>query len=84
MLEERKVRVPADPVTLEGSLAKKLDGYQQEGYQALVKIAKTHNGAFLCDGVGLGKTFIGMMLIERLMNVSRALRESASRPPRRA
>lgn len=49
----------------------KLDGYQQEGYRALLKIAKTHNGAFLCDGVGLGKTFIGMMLIERLVEHER-------------
>jgi len=44
-----------------------LDQYQKEGYQALVKIANTHRGAFLCDGVGLGKTFIGMMVIERLV-----------------
>ena len=29
-------------------------------------IARQFNGAFLCDGVGLGKTFIGMMLIEHL------------------
>jgi len=44
-----------------------LDQYQREGYQALMKIAGIHRGAFLCDGVGLGKTFIGMMLIERLI-----------------
>ena len=43
-----------------------LDGYQQEGYHALLNIAHRHGGAFLCDGVGLGKTFVGMMLIERL------------------
>ncbi len=43
-----------------------LDRYQQEGYRALMKIAKQHNGAFLCDGVGLGKTLIGLMIIERL------------------
>jgi superfamily II DNA or RNA helicase len=41
--------------------------YQKEGYQALMKIARQHNGAFLCDGVGLGKTFVGLMLIERLV-----------------
>lgn len=41
--------------------------YQKEGYWALLKIAKQHRGAFLCDGVGLGKTFIGLMLIERLL-----------------
>jgi hypothetical protein len=28
-MEERKVRVPADQVILEGILAKKLDGYQE-------------------------------------------------------
>ncbi|HPO14154.1 MAG TPA: helicase-related protein [Candidatus Hydrogenedentes bacterium] len=43
-----------------------LDQYQKEGYHALLKIAHQFNGAFLCDGVGLGKTFIGMMLIEHL------------------
>ena len=43
-----------------------LDQYQKEGYQSLMKIAQQHQGAFLCDGVGLGKTFIGLMLIERL------------------
>jgi superfamily II DNA or RNA helicase len=45
--------------------------YQQEGYQALMKIASKFNGAFLCDGVGLGKTFIGLMLIERLIEHDR-------------
>ncbi len=45
----------------------KLDLYQQEAYWALMKIARRHGGAFLCDGVGLGKTFVGLMLIERLV-----------------
>ena len=44
-----------------------LDRYQKEAYWALMKIARQHGGAFLCDGVGLGKTFIGLMLIERLI-----------------
>lgn len=43
-----------------------LDQYQKEGYHAMLKIARQFNGAFLCDGVGLGKTFVGMMLIEHL------------------
>ena len=44
-----------------------LDKYQRDGYHNLMKIASRYNGAFLCDGVGLGKTYIGLMLIERLV-----------------
>lgn len=44
-----------------------LDFYQQEGFHELVSIADKYRGAFLCDGVGLGKTFIGLMLIESLI-----------------
>lgn len=44
-----------------------LSQYQRSGYQMLMRIASQFNGAFLCDGVGLGKTFIGLMLIERLV-----------------
>lgn len=45
----------------------KLDRYQKEAYWSLLKIARQHGGAFLCDGVGLGKTFVGLMLIEKLV-----------------
>ena len=41
--------------------------YQRDGYHALIKRANRYGGAFLCDGVGLGKTFIGLMLIERFV-----------------
>ncbi|MCY4273479.1 MAG: phospholipase D-like domain-containing protein, partial [bacterium] len=44
-----------------------LDQYQREAYWSLMKIARQHGGAFLCDGVGLGKTFVGLMLVERLV-----------------
>ncbi len=44
-----------------------LDRYQQEAYRALMNVAGRYRGAFLCDGVGLGKTFVGLMLIERLV-----------------
>ena len=44
-----------------------LDQYQKEAYWAMMKIANQHRGAFLCDGVGLGKTFVGLMIIERLV-----------------
>jgi len=48
-----------------------LDYYQQEGYQDLISIARQYHGAFMCDGVGLGKTFIGLMLIESLIKRQR-------------
>lgn len=48
------------------AMFKILDRYQKEAYWTLMKIARQHRGAFLCDGVGLGKTFVGLMLIERL------------------
>jgi superfamily II DNA or RNA helicase len=44
-----------------------LSQYQRDGYNSLVGIADRYSGAFLCDGVGLGKTFVGMMLIERFV-----------------
>jgi superfamily II DNA or RNA helicase len=50
----------------ESRIWQELDGYQREGYGQLMKIAQQHGGAFLCDGVGLGKTFVGLMLLERL------------------
>lgn len=61
----------AGPAHNGSHIFKRLDKYQQEGYQALMKISRQYNGAFLCDGVGLGKTFIGMMLIERLVEKER-------------
>ena len=45
----------------------RLDHYQKEAYWQLIKKVRQHGGAFLCDGVGLGKTFVGLMLIERLI-----------------
>lgn len=55
----------------ESRMFPQLDQYQKEAYWALMKIARQHGGAFLCDGVGLGKTFVGLMLIERLVSKER-------------
>ncbi|MGO9272371.1 MAG: phospholipase D-like domain-containing protein [Terriglobia bacterium] len=44
-----------------------LDQYQKDGFHELMAIADRYHGAFLCDGVGLGKTFIGLMVIEYLI-----------------
>lgn len=59
--------------------------YQREGYHGLMKRAQHYRGAFLCDGVGLGKTFVGLMLIERLVvhdrkNVALFVPKSARKP----
>lgn len=48
-----------------------LGKYQQDAYGALLKKARTYDGAFLCDGVGLGKTYVGLALIERLVERDR-------------
>lgn len=45
--------------------------YQRDGYNSMVEIANRYSGAFLCDGVGLGKTFVGLMLIERFVKKER-------------
>lgn len=50
---------------------KELAQYQKDGYNSLIEIANRYSGAFLCDGVGLGKTYIGMMLIERFVKKER-------------
>lgn len=55
----------------ESNMFPKLSRYQQEAYWALMRIAKIHKGAFLCDGVGLGKTFVGLMLIEHFASFRR-------------
>lgn len=44
-----------------------LDHYQKEGYHALLKRGARYRGALLCDSVGLGKTFVGLMVIARLL-----------------
>jgi len=41
--------------------------YQQDAYKNLMQIADRYGTAFLCDGVGLGKTFVGLMLLERMV-----------------
>ena len=45
----------------------KLATYQKHAYKNLVEIASRYGAAFLCDGVGLGKTYVGLMLLERMI-----------------
>jgi hypothetical protein len=51
-----------------------LDQYQKDGFHELLEIAGKYRGAFLCDGVGLGKTFIGLMVIDIGREASQARR----------
>jgi superfamily II DNA or RNA helicase len=48
-----------------------LDRYQRDGFYDLMETASRYRGAFLCDSVGLGKTFIGLMVIEYLVERQR-------------
>lgn len=54
--------------TEESIVFKQLAKYQCDAYKNLVQIARRYGGAFLCDGVGLGKTYVGLMLIERFVS----------------
>ena len=51
----------------ESKVFRGLAQYQKDGYHSLVDIADRYSGALLCDGVGLGKTYIGLMLLERFV-----------------
>ncbi|MEE9402400.1 MAG: helicase-related protein, partial [Desulfobacteria bacterium] len=44
-----------------------LSQYQKDGYHQALQIADEWDGALVCDGVGLGKTFIGLMILERCL-----------------
>ncbi|MBK1988586.1 hypothetical protein A0J48_013735 [Sphaerospermopsis aphanizomenoides BCCUSP55] len=41
-----------------------LASFQQEGFQRAVKLIERHRGCIIADAVGLGKTFIGLRLLE--------------------
>lgn len=45
-----------------------LDELQQIGYRQALWIAENWGGALVCDGVGFGKTYIGLMLIEKFIH----------------
>ena len=51
----------------ESVIYRTLSQYQKDGYHAALQIADTWNGVLICDGVGSGKTYIGLMLLERYL-----------------
>lgn len=50
--------------TSESKIYPTLAPYQQEAFHGLLSMAQAWKGGFLTDGVGLGKTFVGLMLTE--------------------
>lgn len=42
-----------------------LDPHQDQGYRRAVKLIETHHGCMVCDGVGLGKSYIALAVMER-------------------
>lgn len=48
-----------------------LDRYQRDGYHQALNIAEIWGGALICDSVGLGKTFIGLMLLEYYLHLGK-------------
>lgn len=55
----------SDRTTLE------LASFQQEGFERAVRLLERHNGCMVADAVGLGKTFIGLRLIEHYLQKDR-------------
>jgi superfamily II DNA/RNA helicase len=49
----------------ESMIYPRLSQYQKDGYHRALQIAEQWQGALICDGVGLGKTFIGLMILEK-------------------
>jgi len=45
-----------------------LSQYQKDGYHQALQITEQWDGSLICDGVGLGKTFIGLMILERCLH----------------
>src|SRR6266545_3410848 len=70
-LHRRQELTDHEWLTRQSRVYRVLDRYQQDGFHRLLEIADDHGGALLCDGVGLGKTFIGLMLLEYLIEKKR-------------
>ncbi len=48
-----------------------LDPHQEQGYLRALSILKREHGVMVCDGVGLGKSFIALALMERFCREGR-------------
>ena len=52
------------PEALEARLGVELASFQQEGLREAIRLIDRHGGVIVSDAVGLGKTYIGMGLLE--------------------
>jgi superfamily II DNA or RNA helicase len=53
-----------DSIISQGGTTLELASFQQEGFERAVKLIEKHQGCMIADAVGLGKTFIGLRLLE--------------------
>jgi ERCC4-related helicase len=63
--EDTGLEQGSDRTTLE------LASFQQEGFARAVRLLEDHNACMVADAVGLGKTFIGLRLIEHYLHKDR-------------
>lgn len=50
-----------------GEMLDRLDPHQRDGYNRAIKVLKREDGVMVCDGVGLGKSFIALAIMERFL-----------------
>lgn len=68
------------PVTEDSVILPLLDPHQVEGFRRALRILEMHHGVMICDGVGLGKSFIALALMEALARGCIASQRMRSRP----
>jgi superfamily II DNA or RNA helicase len=60
-----------DPVVKGQATTLELADFQQEGFERALELLERHGGAIVADAVGLGKTYIGLRLIDHLLTERR-------------
>ncbi|MGY2975690.1 helicase-related protein [Thermostichus sp. MS-CIW-37] len=56
-----------DPVVKGQATTLELADFQQEGFERALELLERHGGVIVADAVGLGKTYIGLRLIDHLL-----------------
>lgn len=57
--------------TGDSEIQKMLDPHQILGFNQSIRILERENGVMVCDGVGLGKSFIALALMEHYLNLGK-------------